>query len=57
MEIYCELKLLILVRGMNSGMVISKNRNNLMCQGSNDELLTANSRVVEDYHRMEIYCE
>jgi hypothetical protein len=31
--------------------------NTLICRGSNDELLTANSRVVEDYHRMEIYCE
>jgi hypothetical protein len=38
-------------------MVVNKNRNNLICWGSNDELLTANSRIVEDYHRKEIYCE
>ena len=29
----------------------------LICRGSNDDLMTATSRTVEDYHRMEIFCE
>ena len=29
----------------------------LICRGSNDDLMTATSQTVEDYHRMEIFCK
>lgn len=33
----------------------SHHHQTLICRGSNDELMTANSQTVEDYHRMEIF--
>ena len=35
----------------------SHHHQTLICRGSNDELMTANSHTVEDYHRLEIFCE
>lgn len=31
--------------------------NILICRGYNDQLAGANSKVVEDHHKMEIYCK
>eukprot|EP00093_Oithona_nana_P001534 01534.XXX_1147_145_1 [CDS] Oithona nana genome sequencing. len=33
----------------------SHHHQTLICRGSNDELMTANSHTVEDYHRLEIF--
>ena len=35
----------------------SHHHQTLICRGSNDELMSANSQTVEDYHRLEIFCE
>ena len=35
----------------------SHHHQTLICRGSNDELMTANSQMVEDYHRLEIFCK
>lgn len=35
----------------------SHHHQTLICRGSNDELMTAASQTVEDYHRMEIFCK
>ena len=35
----------------------SHHHQTLICRGSNDELMSANSQTVEDYHRLEIFCK
>jgi hypothetical protein len=35
----------------------SHHHQTLICRGSNEELMTANSHTVEDYQRMEIFCK
>ena len=35
----------------------SHHHQTLTCRGANEEMMTAASQIVEDYHRLEIFCE